>query len=146
MLGMPTGLSTADKVNNGHSDRGAQARLCLRVGGHMAPLADHAVCLCRITPFQSSGGVARWANDAWGRLLYRYYNWRQDTGSDLLLIIVANMLLVVSGAVFKDVVVDPAEGLPRGFWANIYDVRQNAFTFFVCLRKPNQSMICCFEN
>jgi len=78
----------------------------------------------RITPFQSSGGVARWANDAWGRLLYRYYNWRQDTGSDLLLIIVANMLLVVSGAVFKDVVVDPAEGLPRGFWANIYDVRR----------------------
>ena len=79
--------------------------------------------LLRIAPFQASGGVARWANDTWGRLLYRYYNWRQDTGSDLLLIIVANMLLVVCGAVFKDVVVDPAEGLPRGFWANIYDVR-----------------------
>ena len=78
----------------------------------------------RAAEFQASGGLARWANDVWGRALYNYYNWRQDTGSDLLLIIVLNMLLVVAGAIFKDVVVDPAEGLPRGFWANIYDVRR----------------------
>ena len=47
----------------------------------------------------------------------------QDTSSDLLLIILLNILLVFLGGLFKDYIVDPVEGLPRGLWANIYDVR-----------------------
>ena len=119
-------------------DRGSQ------VSKTEHPLMSCACCIARsIAPFQASGGVARWANDAWGRLLYRYYNWRQDTGSDLLLIVVANVLLVICGAVFKDVVVDPAEGLPRGFWANIYDVRLALRSLLALLRRFDASRLPC---
>lgn len=38
---------------------------------------------------------------------YRYYNWRRDTASDLILILVFNLALVAVGAVVKFALVDP---------------------------------------
>ena len=40
-------------------------------------------------------------------ILYNYYNWRQDTVSDLLLILTANTMLILTGSLVKMLVVDP---------------------------------------
>jgi hypothetical protein len=38
---------------------------------------------------------------------YKYYNWRKDTSSDLLLIVVMNALLLLGGTAVKTAFVDP---------------------------------------
>ncbi len=59
----------------------------------------------------------------------RYYNWRQDTSSDLLVFLLINLVLILLGAVIKSGLVDNLEGIPEKvafapsrFWNNIYDV------------------------
>lgn len=59
----------------------------------------------------------------------RYYNWRQDTTSDLYVFLLLNVGLIVLGAIVKSGVVDSMDGIPEQvafaparFWSNIYDV------------------------
>jgi hypothetical protein len=51
--------------------------------------------------------------------------WRQDSSSDLQLILGLNVLLVVIGGLIKWAVVDHGAALGSlGLWPNIYDVRR----------------------
>ncbi|KAG2488131.1 hypothetical protein HYH03_013277 [Edaphochlamys debaryana] len=59
----------------------------------------------------------------WDEILYVYYNWRQTTGQDLLLFASLFVVLIVSGAIFKALLVDQASPSdPRGLWTNVYEV------------------------
>ncbi|KAK9866656.1 hypothetical protein WJX84_009216 [Apatococcus fuscideae] len=67
--------------------------------------------------------------DIWGRISYKYYNWRQDTSSDLLVFLLLNVALVFLGAIVKSGLVDNLEGIPEKvafapaqFWSNVYEV------------------------
>ena len=54
-------------------------------------------------------------------VLYNYYNWRQDTVSDLLLILTANSALILTGALVKMQLVDPfLAGAPDDPWAAVH--------------------------
>ncbi|KAK9810370.1 hypothetical protein WJX72_009592 [[Myrmecia] bisecta] len=62
-----------------------------------------------------------------GKLAYRYYNWRQDTSSDLLLFLLINTGLLLLGAAVQGLVADLVEGhefpgAASEFWKNIYEV------------------------
>lgn len=47
------------------------------------------------------GAVRLSWRDFWGRLSYRYFNWRRDTSSDLLLFAGLNVGLLFLGGVTK---------------------------------------------
>ncbi|KAK9843129.1 hypothetical protein WJX74_007389 [Apatococcus lobatus] len=79
-------------------------------------------------PKNGTFGKQTW-DDLWGRLSYRYYNWRQDTTSDLYVFLLLNVGLILIGALVKSGVVDNLDGIPEQvafaparFWNNIYDV------------------------
>lgn len=48
---------------------------------------------------------------------------RQDSGSDLQLLLLLNVLLVLLGSIFKKEFVDPIEGDRTNLWLDIYAVR-----------------------
>ncbi|KAF6262463.1 hypothetical protein COO60DRAFT_628176 [Scenedesmus sp. NREL 46B-D3] len=64
----------------------------------------------------SSKGTSKRSKKRWARklqelpgwLLYRYYNWRQDGVSDLLLITAVSTTLLITAAIVKLLLVDPA--------------------------------------
>ncbi|KAK9818136.1 hypothetical protein WJX72_007697 [[Myrmecia] bisecta] len=75
--------------------------------------------------------MGRKFKDTWGRLQYSYYNWRKDTGSDLLLFLFINIFIVLLFGFVKGTIVDVVDGAlnseggdrpsPR-LWTNIYEV------------------------
>jgi hypothetical protein len=60
--------------------------------------------------------------DNWGRLLYNYFNWRQDnTSKDLLLIFTLFFSFVMLGScTHRWVIDDPAERGMGGLWNDVY--------------------------
>lgn len=61
--------------------------------------------------------------DGWGKLLYNYFNWRQDTSKDLLLIFMLFSSFVLLGSSMRHWVIDDeTEQSGGGFWNDIYQV------------------------
>ena len=67
-------------------------------------------------------------SDIIGRLLYRYYNWRQDTVSDLQLFVALNTIVIAMGAWLRSTLVasptpspTPSDA-PFPFWQDLYNV------------------------
>jgi hypothetical protein len=60
-----------------------------------------------------------------GRMLYTYFNWRQDTSRDLLVtFLVFACMLLAGGSVRRYVVDDPADLAVGNLWADVYQVRR----------------------
>jgi hypothetical protein len=64
--------------------------------------------------------------DNWGRLLYNYFNWRQDdTSKDLLLIFTLFFSFVMLGScTHRWVIDDQAERGMGGLWDDVYQASQ----------------------
>lgn len=59
-----------------------------------------------------------------GRMLYMYFNWRQDTSRDLLVtFLVFACMLLAGGGVRRYVVDDTADLAVGNLWADVYQVR-----------------------
>lgn len=63
-------------------------------------------------------------SESWGRLLYLYFNWRQDTYKDLLLIVsLFSTFVVLVGSTRRWLIDSPDErNSATGFWNDIYQV------------------------
>lgn len=67
----------------------------------------------------------KWSwTDFWGKLLYNYYNWRQDTVSDLQLFVLVNCSLLVLGGVIRRSLVDSDSVGDKltSYWQDLYEV------------------------
>ncbi|KAK9801967.1 hypothetical protein WJX73_003033 [Symbiochloris irregularis] len=76
---------------------------------------------------QNTDGWAHAWNNFWGLLSYRYFLWRKDTSSDLLLFAGFNMGLLLVGSFLKHIVVDPLDHSPMGmslheYWQDMWSV------------------------
>lgn len=62
----------------------------------------------------------------WGRALYDYYNWRQDTVGDLKLVTALFASMVVAGTVVLRFLVDNQDDRQHAsLWTNFYQVTHN---------------------
>lgn len=63
-------------------------------------------------------------SDSCGRLLYLYFNWRQDTSKDLFLILSMFSAFVLLGSTIRHWVIDTQEerDAATGFWNDVYQV------------------------
>lgn len=57
-----------------------------------------------------------------GVLLYKYYNWRQDNYSDLILLVALNSIAALTGASLRALVHPSDQEGPLGFWSELYEV------------------------
>lgn len=91
-------------------------------------------------PASADGGP--WARVEWwlGELQYRYYNWRQDTWSDLQLFVLINTVLLLGGAeLYGSVIraVDDTAGPPvEGFWGFWLDLYKGVFAVVLGQQLP----------
>mmetsp|Transcript_30448 Transcript_30448/g.72452 ORF Transcript_30448/g.72452 Transcript_30448/m.72452 type:complete len:898 (+) Transcript_30448:202-2895(+) len=65
--------------------------------------------------------------DYWGRLAYKYYNWRSGTGNDILFVLTVVAAAVLGLGVANYVLSDGDRGGVRSFWSSIYEVAQLFF-------------------
>ncbi|KAK9803748.1 hypothetical protein WJX73_000566 [Symbiochloris irregularis] len=79
------------------------------------------------TMHQNTDGWRHAWDNFWGLLSYRYFLWRKDTSSDLLLFAGFNVGLLLTGSIIKHVLVDKLDNTLVGmtihdFWLDIWSV------------------------